>query len=92
VDHLLARRSSVGGGGPDRRVAAKIVVVEHGKGSGVKRYVVALRPEAEDASRVEIEAASQHEAEARVAERWHPDEVLWMVERIEPVEYLNDAR
>jgi hypothetical protein len=56
------------------------------KGSDVKRYVVALRPDAEDAPRVEIEAASLHEAEAKVAARWHPDEVFWVVERFEPVE------
>jgi hypothetical protein len=52
----------------------------------VKRYVVALRPEAEGAPRVEIEAASLHDAETRVAERWQPDEVFWVAERTEPVE------
>ena len=57
-----------------------------GKGSDVKRYVVALRPEAEGAPRVEIEAASLHDAETRVAERWQPDEVFWVAERTEPVE------
>jgi hypothetical protein len=57
-----------------------------GKGVDVKRYVVALRPDAEDAPRVEIEAASLDHALARVAERWHPDEVLWVAEGIEPVE------
>jgi hypothetical protein len=45
----------------------------------VKRYVVALRPDPEDAPRVKIEAASLHEAEPRVAERWQPDEVFWVV-------------
>jgi hypothetical protein len=58
----------------------------------VKRYVVALRPDAVDAPRVEIEAASLHDAEARAAERWHPGEVLWVVERFEPVDYLNGVR
>jgi hypothetical protein len=52
----------------------------------VKRYVVALRPEAEGSPRVEIEALSLHHALARVAERSHPDEVLWVAEGIEPDE------
>jgi hypothetical protein len=59
----------------------------------VKRYVVALRPDADGAPRAEIEAASPLDAAAKVAERWQAEEVLWVAERIEsaadPIECVS---
>jgi hypothetical protein len=56
----------------------------------VKWYVVALRPDADGAPRVEFEAASPLDAAAKVAERWQAEEVLWVAERVEPIEERVD--